>query len=278
MMHQWGLRIPLHPGAVLSEGRFAPTPGLCTICMSPAAGTQQTKACLHCNRSVHMACAGSMGVTNGTSWVCPLCVDPAPASRTACFLCPQALQLDVAIRVKTPVQVQGLLPWVHPLCGQAWAALRLNSVAKCGLCVSDVSARHWLRILCAHPDCEFVMHTACVLRETARGNCKILVEAATTDQPPAGPHFGPTRRSAGLCPTHRDYRGELRTATDPPCGEFGEAYPQVGICHSGQCDAWTTAQEGGQCSFCAFRFCPTCSVAGDGQRLCLTCIPPPTSI
>jgi hypothetical protein len=44
------------------------------------------------------------------------------------------------------------------------------------------------------------------------------------------------------------------------------------------CDAWTTAQEGGQCSFCAFRFCPTCSVAGDGQRLCLTCIPAPTSI
>jgi len=117
-------------------------------------------------------------------------------------MCPPAMQLECAVRVRTPRQVVGLSRWVHPFCGQALTALRLNAPDKCCFCVNDTSARQWLRMQCGHTNCDLVMHSACALREAARGNCEILVQAATTDQPGTFYHFGAPRQFIVRCPSH----------------------------------------------------------------------------
>ena len=80
------------------------------------------------------------------------------------------------------------------------------------------------------------MHSACALREAARGNCEILVQAATTDQPGSGPFFGAPRQFVVRCPSHKGAQMAFRPVTMHPCGPFGEGFPTARVCHNPICD------------------------------------------
>ena len=276
---RWGLTAPLHQGVPASVGRWRPPQGICTVCMRPAVGQHPPKVCQTCQRAAHPECAGTMGLSETGTWLCPTCITPTPASQTGCCMCPPAMQLECAVRVRTPRQVVGLSRWVHPFCGLALTVLRLTAPDKCCFCVNDTSARQWLRMQCGHANCDLVMHSACALREAARGNCEILVQAATTDQPGTYYHFGAPRQFIVRCPSHKGAQGAFRPMTIHPCGPFGAGFPTVSVCDNPTCDFRVTPAEGRQCSECFQHFCPACIPDDDSPaRRCVTCGPPPSEV
>lgn len=87
--------------------------------------------------------------------------------------------------------------WARALLKSASVHLQYPSISR------SVSWSSWL----------WSLHSACALREAGRGNCEILVQAATTSLPWTGPFFGDPRQFIVRYPSHKGAQMVFSPAT-----------------------------------------------------------------